>query len=134
MPAMIRRDAHKPQACSGGSTALTCRNVAMLTNAAERDRNDPRVGIDSVMRESQHVMVTFVNGNVGERRFVVPLGLALQKRLLDYEPATFLAALYFSRPCRGDNAVTRAHACSILSADVVVCCRVRRANSSTMVL
>ena len=64
MPAMIRRDAHKPQARSGGSTALTCRNVAMLTSAAERDRSDPRVGIDSVMRESQHRMVTFVNGNV----------------------------------------------------------------------
>ena len=64
-PAMIRRDSHKPQACSGGSTALICRNVAMLTSAAERERNDPRVGIDSVMRESQHEMVTFVNGNVG---------------------------------------------------------------------
>jgi hypothetical protein len=64
MPAMIRRDAHKPQARSGGSTVLTCRNVAMLTSAAERDRSDPRVGIDSVMRESQHGMVTFVNGNV----------------------------------------------------------------------
>ena len=68
MPAMIRRDAHKPQARSGGSTALTCRNVAMLTRAAERDRSDPRVGIDSVMRESQHRMVTFVNGNVRPAR------------------------------------------------------------------
>ena len=64
MPAMIRRDAHKPQGCSGGNTALICRNVAMLASAAERDRNEPRVGIDSVMRESQHPMVTFVNGNV----------------------------------------------------------------------
>ena len=61
---MIRRDAHKPQARSGGNTALTWRNVAMLTSAAERDRSDPRVGIDSVMRQSQHRMVTFVNGNV----------------------------------------------------------------------
>lgn len=65
MPAMMRRDAHKPQARSGGSTALSCRNVAMLASAAERDRSDPRVGIDSVMQESQHGMVTFVNGNVG---------------------------------------------------------------------
>ena len=64
MPAMIRRATHKPQACSGGSTALTCRNVVMLTRAAERDRSDPRVGTDSVMRMSQHKMVTFVNGNV----------------------------------------------------------------------
>ena len=64
MPATIRRDAHRPQACSGGSTALTCRNVIMLTSAAERDRRDPRVGTDSVMRQSQHKMVTFVNGNV----------------------------------------------------------------------
>ena len=64
MPAMIRRDAHRPQALSGGSTALTCRNVAKLTSAAERDRSDPRVGTDSVMRLSQHKMVTFVNGNV----------------------------------------------------------------------
>jgi hypothetical protein len=32
--------------------------------AAERDRSDPRVGTDSVMRMSQHKMVTFVNGNV----------------------------------------------------------------------
>ena len=63
MPAMIRRDPHKPQARSGGSTALTCRNVAILTSAAERDRSDPRVGIDSVMRKSQHRMVTFVNGS-----------------------------------------------------------------------
>lgn len=62
---MIRRDAHKPQRCSGGSTALTCRNVAKLTSAAERDRSDPRVGTDSVMGQSQHKMVTFVNGNVG---------------------------------------------------------------------
>ena len=64
MPAMIRRDAHKPHARSGGKTVLICRNVAMLTRAAERDRNDPRVGTDSVMRMSQHKMVTFVNGNV----------------------------------------------------------------------
>src|ERR1700743_515087 len=63
-PATIRRDAHRAQACSGGSTALPWRNVAMLTSAAERDRSDPRVGIDSVMRQSQHKMVTFVNGNV----------------------------------------------------------------------
>lgn len=67
MPAMIRRDAHRPHVRSGGNTALTCRNVATLTIAAERDRSDPRVGIDSVIRQSQHKMVTFVNGNV--RRF-----------------------------------------------------------------
>ncbi len=60
----IRRDSHRPHACSGGKTALTCRNVVMLTRAAERDRSDPRVGTDSVMRMSQHKMVTFVNGNV----------------------------------------------------------------------
>ena len=71
MPATIRRDAHKPQRCSGGKTALTCRNVTMLSAAAERDRSDPRVGTDSVMRMSQHKMVTFVNGNV---RCVVSLG------------------------------------------------------------
>ena len=67
MPAMIRRDVHKPHVCSGGNTALSWRNVAKLTSAAERDRSDPRVGTDSVMRQSQHKMVTFVNGNV--RRF-----------------------------------------------------------------
>lgn len=64
MPAMIRREAHRPQARSGGNTALTCRNVNVLTRAAERDRNEPRVGTDSVMEQSQHKMVTFVNGNV----------------------------------------------------------------------
>jgi hypothetical protein len=63
-PATIRRDAHKPHARSGGRTALTWRNVAELTSAAERDRSDPRVGTDSVMRLSQHKMVTFVNGKV----------------------------------------------------------------------
>src|ERR1700744_336055 len=64
MPDTICRDSHKPHACSGGKTALICRNVVMLTRAAERDRSDPRVGTDSVMRMSQHKMVTFVNGNV----------------------------------------------------------------------
>jgi hypothetical protein len=64
MPDAIRRDSHKPQGCSGGKTALTSRNVVMLSRAAERDRIDPRVGTDSVMRMSQHKMVTFVNGNV----------------------------------------------------------------------
>ena len=64
MPDTIRRDSHKPHACSGGKTALTCRNVVMLAMDAERDRSDPRVGTDSVMRMSQHKMVTFVNGNV----------------------------------------------------------------------
>jgi hypothetical protein len=64
MPATIRRDVHNPQAWSDGKTALTCRNVAMLSRAAERDRSDPRVGTDSVMRMSQHKMVTFVNGSV----------------------------------------------------------------------
>ncbi len=64
MPATIRRDSHRPHACSGGNTALICRNVVMLSSAAERDRSDPRVGTDSVMRMSQHKMVTFVNGNV----------------------------------------------------------------------
>ena len=64
MPDTIRRDSHRPHACSGGKTALTCRNVVMLTRAAERDRSDPRVGTDSVMQMSQHKMVTFVNGNV----------------------------------------------------------------------
>jgi hypothetical protein len=43
---------------------MICRNVVMLSRAAERDRSDPRVGTDSVMRMSQHKMVTFVNGNV----------------------------------------------------------------------
>ena len=64
MPDTICRDSHNPQGCSAGKTALTCRNVVMLSRAAERDRSDPRVGTDSVMRMSQHKMVTFVNGNV----------------------------------------------------------------------
>ena len=64
MPDTIRRDSHRLHACSGGKTALIWRNVVMLTRAAERDRSDPRVGTDSVMRMSQHKMVTFVNGNV----------------------------------------------------------------------
>jgi hypothetical protein len=73
MPAVIRRDAQSPHVRSGGNTALTCRNVAKLTIAAERDRSDPRVGTDSVMRLSQHKMVTFVNGNV--RRFSGKVGV-----------------------------------------------------------
>ena len=64
MPDTICRDSHRPQGCSGGNTALICRNVVMLSRAAERDRSDPRVGTDSVMRMSQHKMVTFVNGNI----------------------------------------------------------------------
>src|SRR6201992_2368101 len=60
----ICRDSHNPQGCSGGNTAMICRNVVMLSRAAERDRSDPRVGTDSVMRMSQHKMGTFVNGNV----------------------------------------------------------------------
>jgi hypothetical protein len=64
MPDTIRRDNHRLHARSGGKTALTGRNVVMLTRAAERDRSDPRVGTDSVMRMSQHKMVTFVNGKV----------------------------------------------------------------------
>jgi hypothetical protein len=44
--AMICRDVHNPQARSGGRTALICRNVTLLTVAALRDRNDPRVGRD----------------------------------------------------------------------------------------
>jgi hypothetical protein len=64
MPDTIRRDSQRLHACSGGKTALICRNVVMLIRAAERDRIDPRVGTDSVMRMSQHKMVTFVNGNV----------------------------------------------------------------------
>jgi hypothetical protein len=36
----------------------------MFSRVAERDRSDPRVGTDSVMRKSQDKMVTFVNGNV----------------------------------------------------------------------
>src|ERR1700722_11296998 len=62
--ATIRRDSHRLHAHSGGRTALIGRNVVMLTRAAERDRSDPRVGTDSVMRSSQHKMVTLVNGNV----------------------------------------------------------------------
>jgi hypothetical protein len=66
-PATIWRDAHRPQARSGGSTALICRNVNVLTSAAPRDRSDPRPGTGSFMRMSQHKMVTLVNGNVGRR-------------------------------------------------------------------
>ena len=70
MPATICRDSHRPHACSGGKTALIWRNVVMLTRAAERDRSDPRVGTDSVMRMSQPKMVTFVNGNVVATRML----------------------------------------------------------------
>jgi hypothetical protein len=73
MPDTICRDSHNPQGCSGGKTALICRNVVMLTRAAERDRSDPRVGTDSVMRMSQHKMVTFVNGNVVAPRMLASL-------------------------------------------------------------
>jgi hypothetical protein len=51
-----------------------------------------------------------------------------------YEPANFFAAPYFSQPGRGGNTATRAHACSVRSAEVGAGWRVRRANSSTMVL
>jgi TetR/AcrR family transcriptional repressor of nem operon len=64
IPDTICRDSHRLHARSGGKTALICRNVVLLTRAAERDRRDPRVGTDSVMRMSQPKMVTFVNGNV----------------------------------------------------------------------
>ena len=47
--AMIWRDAHRPHARSGGSTALICRRVNPLTAAAPRDRIDPRAGIVSVV-------------------------------------------------------------------------------------
>src|ERR1700684_2040771 len=63
--ATMRRDSHSPQACSGGSTALICRNVSVLTSAAPRDRSEPRPDAGSVMQSSQHKMVTLVNGNVG---------------------------------------------------------------------
>jgi hypothetical protein len=82
----ICRDSHRPQGRSGGNTALICRNVAMLSRAAERDRSDPRVGTDSVMRMSQHKMVTFVNGNVWrvERLRIVGVGItyAVSKRAI----------------------------------------------------
>lgn len=73
MPDTIRRDSHRLHARSGGKTALTCRNVVMLSRAAERDRSDPRVGTDSVMRMSQHKMVTFVNGNVVATRVLASM-------------------------------------------------------------
>src|SRR5690349_8008403 len=51
--ATICREAHKPQACSGGSTALIWRRVAWLTPAAPRERRDPRAGrVGSGMRTS----------------------------------------------------------------------------------
>ena len=43
-PEMIRRDAHRPQARSGGSTALTCRRVTVLIAAAPRLLIEPRTG------------------------------------------------------------------------------------------
>jgi hypothetical protein len=58
----MRREAHSPQARSGGSTALICRRVSPLTAAAPRDRIEPRVGIVSVVTpEVQQQLVTFVN-------------------------------------------------------------------------
>jgi hypothetical protein len=42
--ARISRDNRKPQARSGGSTALIWRSVSALTAAALRDRVDPFVG------------------------------------------------------------------------------------------
>jgi hypothetical protein len=81
MPDTICRDSHNPQGCSGGKTALICRNVVLLTRAAERDRSDPQVGTDSVMRMSQHKMVTFVNGNVVATRMLALAQLPLITRL-----------------------------------------------------
>src|SRR6185312_12425340 len=42
--AMSRRDAHRPQARSGGNTALICRRVTVLTAAAPRLLIEPRAG------------------------------------------------------------------------------------------
>ena len=84
MPDTIRRDSQRLHACSGGKTALIWRNVVMLTRAAERDRSDPRVGTDSVMRMSQHKMVTFVNGNVLRVAGV----RGQQNRIADYSAET----------------------------------------------
>ncbi|GAB7071857.1 hypothetical protein JCM12141A_61460 [Mycolicibacterium hodleri] len=58
----IRRDAHNPQARSGGNAALICRRVSPLTVAAARDRLEPRWGIVSVVTPKvQQRLVTFVN-------------------------------------------------------------------------
>ena len=50
------------------------------------------------------------------------------------ERATFSAALYFSQPDRPGNTATRADVCSVRSADAGAGWRMRRANSSAMVL
>jgi len=68
----IRRDAHSPKGCSGGSSAVICRRVTWLTVAAVRDRTDPRefVGrvaggdVIAVTPLVQRPIATFVNGKV----------------------------------------------------------------------
>ncbi len=43
--ATIWREAHRPHVRPAGSTALSCRRVRLLTVAAPRERNEPRVGM-----------------------------------------------------------------------------------------
>jgi hypothetical protein len=62
--AMMRRDAHRPQARSGGSTALICRRVTVLIAAAPRLLIEPRAGRVSATAEVQQQMMTFVNVNI----------------------------------------------------------------------
>jgi hypothetical protein len=59
MRATIWRDSHSPYACSGGSTALICRRVRLLTAAALRERSEPRSSLSTA--GVQHQMMTFIN-------------------------------------------------------------------------
>jgi hypothetical protein len=63
-PEMIRRDAHRPHARSGGSTALSCRRVTLLIAAAPRLLIEPRTGKLSATPEVHQRMMTFVNVNI----------------------------------------------------------------------
>ena len=64
MRATIWRDSHSPHARSGGSTALICRRVRLLTAAALRERSEPRSSLSTP--GVQHQMMTFVNVTIDQ--------------------------------------------------------------------
>lgn len=80
---MIRRDAHRPQARSGGSAALSCRRVTVLIAAAPRLFAEPRTGKFSATFEVQQQMMTFVNVNISRCQRG---GSPRQLKLLTYLP------------------------------------------------
>jgi hypothetical protein len=82
-PEMIRRDAHRPQARSGGSIELTCRRVTVLIAAAPRLLIEPRTGKLSATSEVQQQMMTFVNVNIQKCQRG---GSPRQLKLLTYLP------------------------------------------------